>query len=152
MCPLSLQYYMLELLTGAPGKKMRAECSPTRVKKAYIWHRSSVAQNTRLSLWRSRVRVPSVSPRTKFDMLRFQFLLNAIDKAEKTLGVSDRRIRKYGVLAQFWQSTCLASRRSRVRFPQAPPYLHQLKQGERSASRACGVGSSPIWSVPYSSK
>ena len=22
---------------GAPGKKMRAECLPTRVKKAYIW-------------------------------------------------------------------------------------------------------------------
>ena len=27
---------MPELLAGAPGKKMRAECLPTRVKQAYM--------------------------------------------------------------------------------------------------------------------
>ena len=71
---------------------MRAECLPTRVKKVYIasWSSGVLAS---LSHWRSRVRSPSKLPRTQFDMLRFQFLLNAIDKAERrlTTGSLDRQ-------------------------------------------------------------
>ena len=42
---------MPELLAGAPGKKKRAECLPTRVKQAYMgpwrnWERNSLARKT----------------------------------------------------------------------------------------------------------
>ena len=90
---------MSELLTGAPRKKMRAECLPTRVKKAYIasWSSGVLAS---LSHWKSRVRIPSKLPRTQFDMLRLRYLLNAIDKTERRLAAWTDSQPQYASLAQ----------------------------------------------------
>ena len=81
---------MPEILTGALGKKMRAECSPTRVKMANIasWSSGVLAS---LSHWRSRVRFPSKLPKVDSQYL-----------VAENLGVEEETIESLYLATVFW--------------------------------------------------
>ena len=92
---------------------------------------------------RMRVRIPRRTSEDHQSLKRWRFSDAAMPQSRRRRGRQEMR---YLGQQLSWESTCLASRRQRVRVASGPPQFHQLNGRAASGSEA-DMGSTPLWNI-----